>query len=199
MAWALTGGAFPLAIGVLQILALDIGTDMLPALALGVEPPNPAMLNGNARTGQFIDRRLLGRVFGVLGPTEALVTLTAFATVLLTGGWRWGASVSPELLAVASGTAFATVVLAQLANAFACRRETWPFYRVDPRRNPLLLKAIGIEVAALLVFVGVVPVAEVLGQAWPRLLGWGMALLAIPAVLAADTVYKHWIGRRSHG
>ena len=37
--WALTGGSFPLAIGVLQVLALDIGTDMLPALALGREPP----------------------------------------------------------------------------------------------------------------------------------------------------------------
>ena len=37
--WALSGGRFPLAIGVLQILALDIGTDLLPALALGAEPP----------------------------------------------------------------------------------------------------------------------------------------------------------------
>jgi magnesium-transporting ATPase (P-type) len=41
-AWALTGGQVPLAIGVLQVLALDIGTDMLPALALGAEPPTPA-------------------------------------------------------------------------------------------------------------------------------------------------------------
>ena len=37
--WALSGGAFPLALGVLQVLALDIGTDLLPALALGIEPP----------------------------------------------------------------------------------------------------------------------------------------------------------------
>ncbi len=37
--WALSGGRFPLAIGVLQVLALDIGTDILPALALGAEPP----------------------------------------------------------------------------------------------------------------------------------------------------------------
>ena len=45
--WALTGGSFPLAIGVLQVLALDIGTDMLPALALGREPPRPG-LHGRA-------------------------------------------------------------------------------------------------------------------------------------------------------
>ncbi|HSL38533.1 MAG TPA: cation-transporting P-type ATPase, partial [Arthrobacter sp.] len=38
--WALSGGRFPLALSVLQILALDIGTDLLPALALGSEAPS---------------------------------------------------------------------------------------------------------------------------------------------------------------
>jgi len=42
--WALSGGRFPLALGVLQVLALDIGTDILPAIALGVEPPSPQIL-----------------------------------------------------------------------------------------------------------------------------------------------------------
>ena len=39
-----SGGSFPLAIGVLQVLALDIGTDMLPALALGAEPPREGIM-----------------------------------------------------------------------------------------------------------------------------------------------------------
>ena len=38
--WALTGGQYPLALAVLQVLALDIGTDLLPAIALGTEPPD---------------------------------------------------------------------------------------------------------------------------------------------------------------
>ena len=42
--WALSGGRFPLALGVLQILCLDIGTDLLPALALGAEPPTSRAL-----------------------------------------------------------------------------------------------------------------------------------------------------------
>src|SRR5215471_5247932 len=37
--WALSGGRFPLALGVLQILCLDLLTDQLPALALSSEPP----------------------------------------------------------------------------------------------------------------------------------------------------------------
>lgn len=66
VAWALTGGALPLAIGVLQVLALDIGTDMLPALALGAEPPSDSVMTGKART-TVLDARVLRRA-GVLGP-----------------------------------------------------------------------------------------------------------------------------------
>ena len=54
-AWALTGGKLPLAIGVLQVLALDIGTDMLPALALGAEPPNRRIMSGRVRQRSLID------------------------------------------------------------------------------------------------------------------------------------------------
>jgi magnesium-transporting ATPase (P-type) len=42
--WALTAGRVPLALSVLQILALDIGTDLLPALALGAEAPEPGVM-----------------------------------------------------------------------------------------------------------------------------------------------------------
>jgi calcium-translocating P-type ATPase len=197
--WALTGGAFPLAIGVLQVLALDIGTDMLPALALGAEPPHRQTLSGPARTGQLIDRRVAVRAFGVLGPAEAVASLSAFAVVLLAGGWRWGVPPEPALLAVASGTAFAAIVLGQLANAFACRSETRPVFRMSPVTNRLLLIAVASEALLLLVFVGVPPLARLLGSAWPTPLGWLAALAAVPVVLLADSVYKGLltVGRRS--
>jgi magnesium-transporting ATPase (P-type) len=170
-------------LAVLQVLALDIGTDLLPALALGVEPPNPRTLRGRPRTGALIDRRMLTRVFGVLGPAEATVEMAAATAVLLAGGWAWGMSPSPALLATASGTAFTAVVLGQLANAFACRSETRSVVRVGWRGNPLLL-------GAVVVFLGVPPVAHALGHEPPTLLGALAAGCAIPAVLAADTAAK---------
>jgi magnesium-transporting ATPase (P-type) len=150
--WGLTGGTFPLALGVLQILALDIGTDLLPALALGAEPPSPRALTGRAHTGQLIDRPVLRRAFGVLGPTEVLVSMSAFTVVLLAGDWRRGTEPGAQLLATASGTAFAAIVLRQLANAFACRSETRPGYRLDPRTNPLLPARFAVEIVLLLAF-----------------------------------------------
>jgi magnesium-transporting ATPase (P-type) len=190
VAWALTGGAFPLAIGVLQVLALDIGTDMLPALALGVEPPHPRTMSGAARSGQLIDRRVAVRAFGVLGPAEVATSLGAFVAVLYAGGWRWGAEPAPALLATASGTAFAAIVLGQLANAYACRSDGRPFFRLPVGTNRLLVLAIASELAMLALFVGVAPVAHLLGSAWPTPLGWAAALTAIPVLLTVDTIHK---------
>ncbi|HET6530865.1 MAG TPA: cation-transporting P-type ATPase [Actinoplanes sp.] len=197
--WAATGGAFPLAIGVLQVLALDIGTDLLPALALGAEPPNPRTMRGPARTGELIDRGVLGRAFGVLGPAEVAASLGAFTVVLLASGWRWGESPDPALLAGASGTAFAAIVLGQLANAFACRSGTRPAWRLPPRGNPLLLGAIAVELVLLLIFLGVPGLSSVLGGAFPDWRGWLLASAAVPAVLLADAAVKARVRRRLGG
>ncbi|GAA4039453.1 cation-transporting P-type ATPase [Nonomuraea soli] len=185
--WALSGGQIPLAITVLQVLALDIGTDLLPALALGAEPANPRTMNGPARGGNLIDRRLLRRVFGVLGPAQALAEMAAFTSVLWLGGWVLGAEPGAALLASASGTAFAAVVLGQFANAFACRSESRWVGRVRWGGNPLLLGALAFEVAMLVLFL-VLP----LGGTFPSPAGWALAALAVPAVLTADTLHKAW-------
>jgi calcium-translocating P-type ATPase len=190
--WALTGGAFPLAIGVLQILALDIGTDLLPALALGAEPARPDSLRHRASAGQLLDRRVLGRAFGLLGPTEVVVSMAAYAAVLLHGGWRWGEIPAAGLQTAASGTAFAAIVLGQMATALACRSESWPMWRWPYGRNSLLLGAILAELGLLLVFVGVPAVASALGGGWPPWFGWLLAGLAIPLVLAVDAGFKVW-------
>lgn len=142
------------------------------------------------RAGGLISRSLIGRVFGVLGPAEALVEMSAFAAVLLAGGWTWGQTPSTALLATASGTAFSTVVLGQLATAFACRSESRLVGRLDWRGNPLLLGAVAVEVAVLFLFIGVPPIARLLGGGFPSALGWLVAMMVIPAVFFADTAHK---------
>jgi magnesium-transporting ATPase (P-type) len=195
--WALSAGRVPLALTVLQVLALDIGTDLLPALALGAEPPNERVLEGRVRNTTLIDRRLLGRVFGVLGPTEALAEMLAFVSVLVAGGWAWGATPSDHLLQVASGAAFASVVLGQLANAFACRSaRRWAFGQ-PLTTNPLLLGAVAVELGLLVLFLTVPPFPDLLGGSWPDALGWALAALAAPLVVAVDALHKALRSRRA--
>jgi len=188
--WALSGGRFPLALGVLQILALDIGTDLLPALALGAEPPGHRVLARPPERRHLMDRRLIIRVFCILGPVEAAMEMAVFSTVLAGGGWARGELPAAGLLMAASGAAFTAVVLGQLANAFACRSATVPPWKLGWGTNMLLVWAVLGELAVLAVCLFVPYLATLLGQAPPPPLGLALALLAAPAVLLADWIHK---------
>jgi len=193
--WALSGGSYPLAIGVLQVLALDIGTDMLPALALGAEPPREGIMRG--RSGRrLVDRPLLLRALGVLGLTEAVLAMSVCTVVLLSGGWTWGEVPSPELLAVASGSTFATIAVAQMANAFACRSAVLPVWRMPFLGNRLVLAAVAAELVLLVVFLGVPSLAGLLGGSWPSPLGWLAAGAGAVVLVLVDAAAKRG---RHHG
>ena len=193
--WALSGGSVPLALGVLQVLALDIASDMLPALALGAEPARRDVMRGPAQRA-LVDRALLLRVFLALGPTEALLAMTAFLTVLLANGWSLGHPPTGAVLAMASGAAFASIVIGQAANAFACRSSRRPVWRLDLRGNPPVIFAVLAQLALLLLFLGLPFTAELLGGSWPSPLGWLLALLAAPAIVLVDAAMK--AGRSRH-
>jgi magnesium-transporting ATPase (P-type) len=190
LVFTVTGGAVPLALGVLQILSLDIATDQGPALALGAEPPSPRVLDGPPPRRRLVDGAVLRRAFGILGPVEAVVSMGAFVAVLTSSGWSYGHDVPALALAQASGAAFAAVVLGQVANAWACRSSTRPFWRLQLRGNPLLIGAVGVELLLLAAMLGLPPLASVLGQRVPPLPGAAAALLAVPAVLLADAAHK---------
>jgi magnesium-transporting ATPase (P-type) len=197
--WALSGGRFPLALGVLQILCLDIGTDLLPALALGAEPihPHPDELpsvNGAVRERRrrhLLDRVVLRRAFGRFGPTEAAVEIAAFLASLAASGWRPGESFpTGTALATASGAAFTAVVIGQMANAFACRSTTMRPGALGWTSNRLLLFSVAVELVLLAGFLYIGPIAEVLDHRGPSLVGFAVALLAAPAVFAVDAIDK---------
>ena len=195
--WALTGGRFPLALGVLQILALDLGTDTLSASALGAEPPAPDVLGGAPAAGRFLNRQVATRAFGVLGPIEAAAGIGAFVAVCAHDGWRPGeAFPSADILEAASGATFATVVFAQTANAFACRSARDPAWRLPALGNPHLLVAAALELAFAMTMLAVGPLAAFLGHRTPPMIGWLVAVASIPLVLGADALTKRRQDRR---
>ena len=198
-AWALSTGNLPLAIGVMQVLALDIGTDVLPALALGAEPPNRRTLQGPVRSRSLVDRPLVVRAFGVLGPAEALGSMATFVTVLLLGGWAWGEEPSAGLLATASGSAFVAIAAGQLANALACRSTTRPAWLSRLRGNPLLRWALLAELGICVALIGVPPLARLLGGSWPGVVGLFGAVLTALAVVLVDAAHKTWRARHGTG
>ena len=112
----------PLALTVIQILAVDLGTDMVPALGLGAEPPDSRVMQRPPRSRQ--DRLLTPGSWRV--PTcslvlEAVAAMAAFFFVLAATGWRWGQELSLDRHAVPPGdTACLTaIVLMQVVNVIS--------------------------------------------------------------------------------
>jgi magnesium-transporting ATPase (P-type) len=196
--WALSGGRFPLALGVLQVLCLDIGTDILPAVALGAEPSSPRALARPPFGRHLVDRFLLLRALVVLGLTESLVEMVTFLTALSVAGWKPGLPFpSGPALLPASGAAFTTVVAGQMANAFACRSGSLRPGQLGWFSNRYVVLAVLCEAGMLAGFLYLRPLANILGQAPPNEVGYVVALSAIPAVLAADILQKHYNRRKA--
>jgi len=198
-AWALSGGQLPLALGVLQILAIDVGTDTISAVALGAEPPSRGLLDGPPVTGSLFNRSVARRAFGVLGPVVALGAMAAFAVSLLHSGWRFGDQPAAAALAGASGAAFLTVVVSQAANAFACRSFTTSPFRLGWITNRWIPPAVAASLVLSAVLLSWPTVARQMGHTWPGPAGVLVAVGTAAATLAIDAVDKAVRARRLRG
>ncbi len=208
---AMVALGIPPALGILQILAIDLGTDMLPALALGAEPPEPGLMSARPRPrGQpLLDRPLLGRSYLFLGVLEAVACLAAFALTWRAAGYTLSAlqAVTPALLAHAAAppvvavyrrstsAAFAAIVCCQVGNVLACRSEHDPV--LPPRRlpPPVLRWAVGIELALLLATLYLPPLQSVFSTSALPLAAWPGLLACAPAMVVADDLRKRAVRR----
>ena len=196
--WALSGGSFPLALGVLQVLALDIGTDTLSAVALGSESPAPHALTRPPSKGSLFTRRVMTRAFGVLGPLEAALSMLAFVVTLMSAGWLPGRALPDStVILAASGAAFITVVLAQAGNAYACRSSRLSVLAMGWRGNLLLPPAIAIGVGLSLAALFVPALSLALGQLPPTWVGWLIAASAPVVLITVDGTEKLLFRRRT--
>jgi potassium/sodium efflux P-type ATPase len=108
----------------LQVLAIDLGSDVLPALALGGEAPEPDVMQRppRPRKSRLLDRNTIGRIL-FLGGIQSTGAIVAFVTVLLMGGWVWGTTLPMHdaLYRHAITATQAAIVVSQIFNSFAVR------------------------------------------------------------------------------
>ncbi|GIE38162.1 magnesium-transporting ATPase [Actinoplanes lobatus] len=192
LVFALSGGAVPLPLTVLQILAIDLGTETLPALALGRERAEPGLMDRppRPRSAGVIDARLLWRAWGLLGVTSAVLVLAGFFFVLARNGWRPGVTLSGTAYARATTMTFAGIVACQIGTAFASRTDHASLRTIGVFSNRLLLGGIAFELAFAAALIYLPPLQAVFGTA--ALGGAELTFLAPFPLLVwgADEIYR---------
>ncbi len=204
--FALSGGAIPLPLTALQILAIDLGTETLPALALGREPAEPDLMarGPRPRQGGILTRPMLTRAWLWLGLLEAALVTGGFLWVLLRAGWRPGdatGSGSPLHGAYLQATTmtFAGITACQVGTAFAARTSRASLRAIGVFSNPLLLWGIAAELAFAAAVVYAAPLQALLGTR--ALTGTDLlALAAFPVLVwGSDELRRAWLRRREPG
>jgi magnesium-transporting ATPase (P-type) len=161
----------PLPLTVMQILAVDLGTDMLPALSLGAEPPEPGVMDRppRARGERLLGWRRLLHAYAFLGLAEAALALLAFFWTYWVAGWRPGLpmAASGDLYRRATTMTLAGIVAAQVGNVFACRTDRESIFRIGLGSNRLVVLSIVAEIGILAALILVPPFPGIFGLAAP--------------------------------
>jgi calcium-translocating P-type ATPase len=144
----------PLPLTIIQILVVDLGTDMLPALALGTERPEARIMQRPPRSPQecLLSWPLLARAYLWLGLLEALAALAAFFFVLRTAGWNYGETLqaSDPVYLQATTACLSAIIAMQVMNVFLCRSEHTSIFIRGASLNRMILLGIAVEIALVL-------------------------------------------------
>jgi calcium-translocating P-type ATPase len=193
----------PLPLTIIQILAVDLGTDMLPALALGAEKPDPGVMSRppRARGERLLSWRLIARAYLFLGALEAAASMAVFFFVLDAAGWRYGdlpAKTDPLYLQ-ATTACLAAIVVSQVVNLFLCRHPLKSSLSFGLFSNPFILPGIAAELA-LILFIVYTPAGNWLfGTAPIAAEAWVLAGCLAALMWALEEARKAWLRRRKHG
>ena len=166
-------GGFSVPFIAVQLLFINLVTDSLPALAIGVEPGAPDVLDRKPRDPKvgILDKSLVTKV-GLQGLIIAVGVITAFMI---------GRQTSP---AVACTMAFSTLTFARLLHGFNCRSQH-SIFKIGFKNNwySLAAFAVGTLLLALILFVpalhGLFAVTPLTGNQ----LFWIIGLAVMPTVL----------------
>ncbi|OPY10649.1 MAG: Calcium-transporting ATPase 1 [Syntrophus sp. PtaB.Bin138] len=190
----------PLPLTIMQILAVDLGTDMLPALALGTEKPTPAVMRQppRSRNERLLNFSLLSRAYLFLGPIEAFACMSGFFYVMINGGWTWGMEAAPDhvLYLQATTACLTAIIIVQIGNVFACRSAKESVFRLGFFSNRFIFIGIGFELC-LQLFIVYSPYGNRVFSTYP--LSPAMWLVLLPfafLLLFSEEARKYLVLRR---
>ncbi|MEQ8176197.1 MAG: cation-transporting P-type ATPase [Syntrophomonadaceae bacterium] len=196
----------PPALNILQILAIDLGTDIVPALALGAEKPEPGLLSQPPGSFQksLLNKSLFIRSYCYLGLMESILAIGMFVLIWQRAGYGLAELQSltnailnnsapaavQAMYEYATTMALAAIIACQIGNLFICRSETLPIWKLLANKNSLIYIGLVFEVllSSAIIFL---PVLESVFKTRPITINDLLLLLVCPlAMIMIDEVRK---------
>jgi calcium-translocating P-type ATPase len=181
--------AIPLPLTPIQILAIDMGTDSLTALGLGVEKPDRQIMLRPPRSQRqrLFDWTLARRAYFFLGMIEAVAAMAGFLFVLHAAGWTYGESLGtqdPQYLR-STTACLSTIIVMQIVNVFLCRSPDRSLWSTGLLGNRLILAGVVLEIGLVLLIVyttlgnfvfGTAPIG---GDVWLFMVPFAVAIVVL--------------------
>jgi potassium/sodium efflux P-type ATPase len=193
-------GGIPLPLTIMQVLAIDLGTDMVPAIGLGAEQPERDVMDRPPRSQDepLLTRQILARALLWYGAIESVASMAGYFFLNWLNGWPV-LPLAPEgtdVYRMATTMTFAGVVAAQAGAVFGCRTDRASVFHVGFFRNRLVLFGVLIELALLALIVYVPPLQSAFGTAPIGLTEWIFIFAWTPVIFFADEARKAWLRSR---
>jgi sodium/potassium-transporting ATPase subunit alpha len=190
----------PLPLTPIQALSIDMGTDSLTALGLGVERPDPQVMRQPPRSPgeRLLNLPLALRAYFFLGVFEATAAMAAFFFVLHGAGWTYGQSLTASDPVYLSATAacLSAIIVMQIVNVYLCRSSVRSAFSTRFFDNRLIVGGVVLEIALILLIdytpwgnliLGTAPIP---GEVWLFVIPFAAGMLALEEL-------RKWIVRRS--
>jgi len=189
----------PLAITVMQIIAIDLGTDTLPAIALGRGPPESDVMNRppRPRKERLLNFPVIIRGYIFLGLIEAVLVMSGYFWVLYGGGWQFGQILpfSDSLYIKATTIVFVGIVMAQIGNLLTIQTTRTSVFKIGIFTNRWVIWGIIFEVAVVLAILYIPQLQSIFGTTPLGIIEWLYVVTFIPIMFFADELRKYLIRR----
>jgi P-type Ca2+ transporter type 2C len=187
-------GLIPLPMVVMQVLAIDLGTDMVPAIGLGSEKPEAGvmLLPPRSQKEPLLNTRILGKALLWYGMIESVASMSAYFFLNWLNGWP-GVPLAPEgslVYIMATTMTFAGVVTTQVGAVMGCRTDRTSIFRVGFFTNRLVLWGIAVELTLLGILIYVPFLQPVFHTAPIGLREWAYLFAWTPVIFLLDELRK---------
>lgn len=181
------------------ILCINLGTDVLPAVALGVDPSEPGIMDKPPRSpkARIMNKDFIFR-YTYIGIFIGIIVMVVYIWTLYRYGWSWGQPLSDESITFLKGSSIAFVLLVtlQMVNVFNSRSETLSVFKLGLFTNKYLLGAI---VLSMLLTIGIVQIPflqQYLHTTGLDVIDWVIVIASSFIILIVEEIRKTYMRRK---